>query len=77
MIENELHNTRTRHPKTKNFRKDQYKTINPLEPSDIIIKRANNDSAIVVMDKSPYTQEGDRKLGDTDFYEETQGYTWS
>ena len=38
---------------------------------DIIIKPANKGSAIVILDKQSYINEGQRQLHDTKFYEET------
>ena len=37
----------------------------------IIIKPADKGSAIVILDKSSYTNEGQRELNNTQFYEQT------
>ena len=39
--------------------------------SDIIIKPADQGSAIVILDKDNYIAEGERQLHDEQFYEET------
>ena len=52
--------------------KEEYQAIKSLKHnSDIIIKPADKGSAIVVLDKQSYIQEGQRQLNDTKFYEQT------
>ena len=55
--------------------KGEYQAIKSLKHnSDIIIKPADKGSAIVILDKQSYIQEGQRQLNDTKFYEQIDSY---
>ena len=72
-IEQELHRQKYRKPKKKNLTKEGYKEIKSLRTNaDIIIKPADKDSAIVILDKQSYINEGERQLHNNEFYEETE-----
>ena len=69
-IEEDLHRLKYREPRTKNLTKDEYKVIKSLKNNqDIIIKLPDKGSAIVILDKQSYINEGQRQLHDTKFYE--------
>ena len=71
-IEQDLHRLKYREPRNKNLTKDEYKAIKSLKNNqDMIIKPADKGSAIVILDKQSYINEGQRQLHDTKFYEET------
>ena len=55
-----------------NRTKDEFTAIKSLRTNnDLIIKPADKGSAIVVMNRTDYIEEGLRQLSNTDFYEET------
>ena len=65
-IEQDLHRQKYREPKKQNLTKDEYKAIKSLKNNtDIIIKPADKGSAIVILDKKSYINEGQRQLNDT------------
>ena len=71
-IEQDLHRQKYKQPRDINLTKEEYQVIKSLKHNpDIIIKPADKDSAIVVLDKQSYIQEGQRQLNDTKFYEQT------
>ena len=71
-IEQDLHRQKYKEPKKKNLTKEKYKAIKSLKNNkDIIIKPADKGSAIVILDKESYINEGQRQLRDTKFYEKT------
>ena len=71
-IEQDLHSQKYREPKKKNLMKKEFKAIRSLnKKKDIIIKPADKKSAIVILNKQSYIDEGQRQLHDTQFYEET------
>ena len=71
-IEQDLHRQKYREPKNKNLTKEEYKAIKSLKNNpDIIIKPADKGSAIVILDKQSYINEGQRQLNGTKFYEKT------
>ena len=71
-LEQDLHRQKYKQPRDKNLTKEEYQAIKSLKHnSDIIIKPADKGSAIVVLDKQSYIQEGQRQLNDTKFYEQT------
>ena len=56
----------------KNLTKEEYKAIKSLRNNkDIIIKPADKGSAVVILDKESYINEGQSQLNDTKFYEKT------
>ena len=58
--------------KKKNLTKEEYKAIRSLNQNEnIIIKPAVKGSAIVILNKQSYINEGQRQLYNTQFYEET------
>ena len=70
--EQDLHRQKYREPKKKNLIKEDYKAIRFLNKNkDIIIKPADKGSAIVILEKQSYINEGQRQLHNTQFYEET------
>ena len=71
-IEQDPHRQKYKQPRDKNLTKEEYQAIKSLKHnSDIIIKPAEKGSAIVVLGKQSYIQEGQRQLNDTKFYEQT------
>ena len=72
-IEQDLHRLKHRQPRKKNLTKEEYKSIKSLRNHpDIIIKPADKGSAIVILDKQYYINEGERQLHNNHFYEETE-----
>ena len=72
-IEQDLHRLEYRQPRKKNLSKGEYKSIKSLRNNpDIIIKPADKGSAIVILDKQYYINEGERQLHNNHFYEETE-----
>lgn len=60
-------------PETPNLTKEERKALKELKQNDsIIIKPADKGSAIVIMDKKDYIQEGMRQLSDTEYYKQLQ-----
>ena len=71
-IEQDLHRQKYKEPKKKNYTKEEYKAIRSLNKNkNIIVKPADKGSAIVILNKQSYINEGQRQLHDTQFYEET------
>ena len=69
-IEQDLHRQKYKEPRKKNLTKEEYKAIKPLKNNrDIIIKPADKGSAVVILDRESYINEGQRQLNDTKFYE--------
>ena len=69
-IEQDLHRQKYREPRNKNLTEEEYKTVKSLKnDQDIIIKPADKGSAIVMLNKQSYINEGQRQLHDTKFYE--------
>ena len=55
--------------RNRNMTSAQYKPMTRLkENENIVIKKADNSSSIVIQNKIDYTKEGLRQLGDTKFY---------
>ena len=72
-IEQDLHRLKYRQSRKKNLTKEEYKSIKSLRNNpDIIIKPADKGSAIVILDKHYYKNEGERQLYNNHFYEETE-----
>ena len=72
-IEQDLHRLKYRQPRKKNLSKEGYKSIKSLRSNpDIIIKPADKGSAIVILDKQYYINEGEGKLHNNQYYEETE-----
>ena len=72
-IEQDLHRQKYREPRKKNLQKEGYKAIKSLWPNaDIIIKLADKDSAIVILDKQSYINEGERQLHNNQIYGEAE-----
>ena len=72
-IEQDLHRLRYGQPRKKNLSKEGYKSIKSLRNnSDIIIKPADKGSAIVILVKQYYINEGEKQLHKNQFYEETE-----
>ena len=71
-IEQDLHRHQYKEPRKKNLTKEEYKAIKSLKNNrDIIIKPADKGSAVVILDRESYKNEGQRQLNDTKFYEKT------
>ena len=71
-IEQDLHRQKYKQPRKKNLTKEEYKAIKSLKNNrNIIIKPADKGSAVVILDKEYYINEGQRQLNDTKFYEKT------
>ena len=71
--EQDLHRQKYREPRNKNLTKEEYKEIKSLKSNEnIIIKPADKGSAIVILDKQSYINEGQRQLHNTQFCEETE-----
>ena len=72
-IEQDLHRQKYREPRNKNLTKEECKAIKFLKNNEnIIIKPADKGSAIVILDKQSYINEGQRQLHNTQFCEETE-----
>ena len=72
-IEQDLHRQRYRQPTKKNLSKEGYKAIKSLRKNpDILIKPVDKGSAIVVLDKQLYINEGEIQLHNNLFYGETE-----
>ena len=70
-IEHDLHRQNIENLERKTH-KEEYKAIRSLRNNkEITIKPADKDSAIVILDKSSYSNEGQKQLNSTQFYEET------
>ena len=71
-IKQDLQRQKYKEPKKKNLTKEEYKAIKSLKNNtDIIIKPADKGSAIVILDKQSYINEGQRQLNDSMFYGKT------
>ena len=71
-IEQDLHRQKYKEPRKKNLTKEEYKGIKSLKNNrDIIIKPADKGSAVVILARESYINEGQRQLNDTKFYEKT------
>ena len=71
-IEQDLHRQKYKQPRKKNLTKEEYKAIKSLKNNrNIIIKPADKGSAVVILDREYYINEGQRQLNDTKFYEKT------
>ena len=58
-MEQDLHRQKYRETRNKNLAKEEYKAIKTLKKNEnIIIKPANKGSAIVILDKQSYINEG-------------------
>ena len=72
-IEQDLYRQKYREPNNKNLTKEEYRAIRSLNKNkDIIIKPADKGSAIVILGKQSYIDEGQRQLHNAQFYEETE-----
>ena len=61
-----------RESREKHLTKEEYKAIRSLRSNkDIVIKPADKGSAIVIMDKLSYINEGQKQPHNTQFYEQT------
>ena len=73
LIENDLHKNNPRFSRYKNLTNEQYKALKDLKNNhDIIVKLAAKGSAIVIMNRDFYIQEGYSHLGNPLFYVETE-----
>ena len=64
-----LLNSKVKHARKPNLTRKQLCSLRELsENSDIVIKKANKGSAVVVMNTTDYLREGYRQLSDTKFY---------
>ena len=70
-LEQDLHMQKYKEPRKKNLTKEEYKAIKSLKNNKDIIKPADKGSAVVVLDKESYINEGQRQLNDIKFYEKT------
>ena len=71
-IEQDLHRLKYRQSRKKNLSKEEYKAIKSLRNNPgIIIKPADKTSAIVILEKQFYRNEGERQLHNNQFDEET------
>ena len=69
MNENKLQNQTGSEHKCSNFRKPEFEALKyPKSNSDIIIKKAEKGSAVVIQDRTDYITEGLRQSNDQDFY---------
>ena len=61
--------SKIKHSKTKNLSKNQFTALKSLcENPDIVIKKADKGSAVVVLNTTDYLREGYRQLSDNSFY---------
>ena len=71
-IQDEVSRFQPREPRYKNISIDEKNAIKALQKDqNIVIKKADKGSAIVVMDRCDYITEAERQLNDTDFYQKT------
>ena len=67
--ENELESSQLQKPKRTNIRKCESDALKSLKSNtDIIIKKADKGSAVVIQNRSDYISEGLRQLDDKNFY---------
>ena len=67
--ENSLQNTPLTEHKRANLRKTEFEALKTLSNNkDIIIKKADKGSAVVIQNRTDYIQEGLRQLNDKNFY---------
>ena len=67
--ESALENTQMNRPNRQNLRKSELSALQSLRKnSDIIIKKADKGSAVVIQNRTDYISEGLRQLADTKFY---------
>ena len=72
-IEQDLHRLIYRQPRKNNLCKEEYKSIKSLRNNpDIIIKPADKGSAVVILDKQFYINEGEGQLHNNQVYEDTE-----
>ena len=70
--EQDLHRLKYKEPRNKNLTKEEYKAITSLKNNEnTIIKPTDKGSALVILDKQSYINEGQRQLHNTQFYEQT------
>ena len=66
-----LENSHLERPRRQNLRKTELTALNSLKNNrDIVIKKADKGSAVVILNRKDYIREGLRQLNDTNFYEE-------
>ena len=69
LIINDLQNTKLEPCRQKNLTREQFLAINALKNNnDVVIKAADKGSGIVIMNRDDYIREGERQLGDINFY---------
>ena len=71
-VQEEVSKFKPREPRIKNITLDEKNAIKALQnDQNIVIKKADKGSAIVVMDRCDYITEAERQLNDIDFYQKT------
>ena len=71
-IEQDLHRQNIENLERKNLTKEEHKAIRSLKNNkDIVIKPADKGSAIVILHKQSYINEGQKQPNNTQFYEQT------
>jgi len=68
-VKEDVENHTPRSPRTHNLSKEERDAFQSLQSNpNIIIKKADKGSAVVLMDLGDYIKEAERQLSDTDFY---------
>ena len=69
LVKEDLDNYHPRIPRSNNLTKEERESLLSLQSnSNLIIKKADKGSAVVLMDKDDYIKEAERQLSDTNFY---------
>ena len=74
-VKQEILKSKPRHNKHNNLTKEERIGLKALKDNpDIVIKKADKGSAVVVMNSTDYLREGYRQLQDTNFYQKIPEY---
>ena len=73
MNENSLQNQSSSNHKRANLRKTEFEALKSLKNNkDIVIKKADKGSAVVIQNRTDYIKEGLKQLNDTKFYTQVE-----
>ena len=69
LIISDIQNTQLKPCRQKNLTREQFQSIYTLRNNtNIVIKPADKGSGVVILNRDDYIREGERQLGDTNFY---------